>query len=99
MEHDFEQCAHIFQKISQSHSQNHMGQNNLTKTHTTYLRGHWKKDVVNEPRQRQMSLDLNNICLKMEIINKRGEINFNKWMEKAKDFKDFIKWGYKCVRN
>jgi hypothetical protein len=76
-----------------------MGQNNLTKTHTTYLRGHWKKDVVNEPRQRQMSLDLNNICLKMEIINKRGEINFNKWMEKAKDFKDFIKWGYKCVRN
>jgi hypothetical protein len=35
----------------------------------------------------------------MEIINKRGEINFNKWVEKAKDSHDFVKWGYKCARN
>jgi hypothetical protein len=33
----------------------------------------------------------------MEIINERGEINFNKRMEKVKDFCGLIKWGYKCV--
>lgn len=51
-EHDFEQCAQIPRKRSQSHSHNHMGQNNFVKAHTPYLRGRWKKDVVNEPMQR-----------------------------------------------
>ncbi len=46
-----------------------------------------------------MSLDLNNICLKMEIINKRGEINLNKWMDKVKDFHGLIIWGYKYAWN
>jgi hypothetical protein len=32
--------------------------NNLTKAHTPYVKGHWKKDVANEPRQRQMSFNL-----------------------------------------
>jgi hypothetical protein len=40
VEHDFEQCAHIFQKKNQSHSYNHLGQNNLIKAHTPYLKGH-----------------------------------------------------------
>jgi hypothetical protein len=29
----------------------------------------------------------------MEIINKRGEINLNMWVEKAKDSHGFIRWG------
>jgi hypothetical protein len=33
----------------------------------------------------------------MEIIDERGEIKFNKWMEKAKDFRGFVRWGCKCV--
>jgi hypothetical protein len=35
----------------------------------------------------------------MEIINEKGNINLNKWMEKAKDSHGFIKWGYRCVRS
>jgi hypothetical protein len=35
----------------------------------------------------------------MEIINKRGDINFGKWVEKAKDSYGLIKWGYMCARN
>jgi len=35
----------------------------------------------------------------MEIINKRGEINLNKWMEEAKDPCGLIKWGCKFVQN
>jgi hypothetical protein len=33
----------------------------------------------------------------MEIINEREEINFNKWMEKVKDFRKLVKWGCKCT--
>jgi hypothetical protein len=33
----------------------------------------------------------------MEIINERRDINFNKWVEKAKDSCGFIKWGYRCA--
>jgi hypothetical protein len=33
----------------------------------------------------------------MEIINKRGEINLSKWVEKAKDSRGLIKWGCKCA--
>jgi hypothetical protein len=29
----------------------------------------------------------------MEIINEKGDINLNKWMEKAKDSCGLIKWG------
>jgi hypothetical protein len=29
----------------------------------------------------------------MEIINEKGDINLNKWMEKAKDSRGLIKWG------
>jgi hypothetical protein len=43
VEHDLEQCAHILRKRGQSHSQNHLGQNNFIKTHTPYLKGHHKK--------------------------------------------------------
>jgi hypothetical protein len=28
----------------------------------------------------------------MEIINERAKINFNKWMEKVKDFCGFVRW-------
>jgi hypothetical protein len=35
--------------------------------------------------------------LKMEIIHERGEINFSRWVEKAKDSHAFIRWGCKCV--
>jgi hypothetical protein len=28
----------------------------------------------------------------MEIIDKRGEINLNKWVEMAKNSHDFIRW-------
>jgi len=40
VEHDLTQCAHIFQKIGCNHLQNHLGQNNLVKTHTPYSKGH-----------------------------------------------------------
>jgi hypothetical protein len=33
----------------------------------------------------------------MEVINERGEINFNRWMEKMKDFSGLIGWAYRCV--
>jgi hypothetical protein len=34
-----------------------------------------------------------------KIINKRGEINLNKWMEKAKDSCGLVKWGlYVCSK-
>ncbi len=33
----------------------------------------------------------------MEIINKRGEVNLSKWMEKTKDSCGLIKWGCKCA--
>jgi hypothetical protein len=35
----------------------------------------------------------------MEIIDERKEINLNKWMEKTKDSRGLIKWGYKCVQS
>jgi len=35
----------------------------------------------------------------MEIINERAKINLNKWMEKVKEFRGLIRWGYKCVKN
>ncbi len=35
----------------------------------------------------------------MEIINKKGEINLNRWVKKVKDFHGFIRWGYMCVQN
>ncbi len=35
----------------------------------------------------------------MEIINKRGEINFNKWVEKVKDCHGLIRWGCRCAQN
>jgi hypothetical protein len=31
----------------------------------------------------------------MEIINKRGEINLNKWVEKMKDSCGFVRWGWR----
>jgi hypothetical protein len=52
VEHDLEQCAHIPKKKGQSHSYNHLEQNNFVKAHTPYLRGQWKKDMVNKPRQK-----------------------------------------------
>jgi hypothetical protein len=48
-EHVFEQCAHIFRKKGQSHSQNHLKQNNHIKAHPPYPKGHRKKDAMNEP--------------------------------------------------
>ncbi len=33
----------------------------------------------------------------MEIINERGEINLNKWPEKAKDSNSFVRWDCKCA--
>ncbi len=48
VEHDLEQCAHILRKKGQNHLQNHLGQNNIIKVHTPYLRGHQKKNVVNK---------------------------------------------------
>ncbi len=33
----------------------------------------------------------------MKIINKNKEINFNKWLEKVKDSRGLLKWGYKCA--
>jgi aspartyl/asparaginyl-tRNA synthetase len=50
VEYDHKQCAHIPQKRVQSRSHNHLRQNNFIKVHTPYLKGHWKKDVVNEPK-------------------------------------------------
>jgi hypothetical protein len=38
-----------------------------------------------------------NFHLRMEIINERGEINFNKWMEKVKDYRGLVKRGCRCV--
>jgi hypothetical protein len=40
VQHDLKQCAHTPQKRGESHSQNHLGKNNLIKTHTPYSRGH-----------------------------------------------------------
>jgi hypothetical protein len=42
-------------------------------------------------------LILKNFLLKMEIINERGDVNLNKWMEMVKDSLGLIKWGYRCV--
>jgi len=58
VEHDLKQCAHIPQKKGQSHSYNHLRKNNLIKAHTLYRRGHRKKDVMIEPKQRQMPFNL-----------------------------------------
>jgi hypothetical protein len=33
----------------------------------------------------------------MEIINERGEMNLNKEMEKAKDSRGLVRWGYMCA--
>jgi hypothetical protein len=33
----------------------------------------------------------------MEIINEREDINLDKWMEKAKDYYDFVTWDYMCA--
>jgi hypothetical protein len=33
----------------------------------------------------------------MKIIDEKGEINLNEWMERAKDSYGFVKWGCKCV--
>jgi hypothetical protein len=58
VQHDLKQCAHTPQKRGQSHSQNHLGKHNLIKAHTPYSRGHWKKDVMIESKQRQMPFNL-----------------------------------------
>ncbi len=50
-------CPHIF-KTYQSHLQNHLGQNNLIKVHTPYLKDYQIKDPVNVPKQKYMSPDL-----------------------------------------
>ncbi len=39
VEYDPKQCAHILLKKGQNHSHNHMGQNNILKTRTPYLKG------------------------------------------------------------
>jgi hypothetical protein len=58
VEHGLKQCAHIPQKIGQIHSHNHLRKNNFIKVHTPYPRGHRKKDVVIEPKQKQMPFNL-----------------------------------------
>ncbi len=37
-EHDHEQCAHMHKKSNQSHSHNHLGQNNIVKVHIPHLK-------------------------------------------------------------
>jgi len=54
---------------------------------------------VNEPNKEKCFPIYNNLHFRMEIINKRGEINLNKWMEKAKDYRGLIKCGYRCAPN
>jgi hypothetical protein len=44
-----------------------------------------------------MFFDLKNFHFRMEIINKSGEIDLNKWMEKVNDSHGFVRWGYKCL--
>ncbi len=54
VEHDFEQCAHIPRRKGQNHLQNHLRQNSFIKVHTPYPKSHWLKNMVNEPKQKQM---------------------------------------------
>jgi hypothetical protein len=37
-------------KKGQSRPENQLGQNNSIKVHTPYPKGHYKKDVMNEPK-------------------------------------------------
>jgi hypothetical protein len=53
---------------------------------------------MNQDRDKCLPIE-NNFHLKIEIINEKREINFNKWMERAKDYCALVKWGCKCVRS
>jgi len=92
-------CSHISKKKSKPFTKSFR-----TKTISFKLIHHTRGATerknwwTNQSRNKWVSI-LSNLCFKMENINKRGKINFNKWMENAKDFYGLVKWGFRCVWN